>query len=411
MRNGNAARVSLMLFIAALAMSMFWSTVSPVWAAGNTSSSDSASSDSEGMMQPLVRAQLDQLDTEKIESFWRKVMGEYGGYLPEVKGEGIILLMSGDGGLSLKAVWQGMLRFFFDELLINGKLLGTIIIITVFAMILETIQAAFERNSVSMVAYAISYMVLIIIAVNSFYVAIGYAKEAISMMVDFMLALIPLVLALLAVSGNIASVAMFHPLIIFMVNISGTLIYTIIFPLLFLSAILYIVSSFSERYKVTQLARLLRNVSISILGIFLTSFLAVISVQGATTAVADGITVRTAKYITSNFVPIVGRMFADATDTVMGASLLVKNTIGLAGVVILLMICIFPAVKILTLAFIYNLSSAVMQPLGNSPIIECLSIIGKNLILIFAALATVGLMFFLAVTIIITAGNISVMVR
>lgn len=360
----------------------------------------------------IVNSQLNQLDTEQIEQFWQKIQDEYNGYLPEVRTPGIIPMITGNSeGLTFTGVVKGLLKYLFHEVLINFKLLGTIIIITVFAMILETMQTAFERNNVSTVAYAISYMVLIIIALNSFQVAIGYAREAISDMIDFMLALIPLVLALLAAMGNFSTAAMFHPLIIFMVNVSGTLIYTIIFPLLFLSAVLYIVSSLSDKYRVTQLAALLRNLSISILGIFLTSFLAVVSVQGATTAVADGVTVRTAKYITSNFVPVVGRMFADATDTVMGASLLVKNAVGLAGVVILILICLFPAVKIFSLALIYNFSAAIMQPLGNSPIIECLSVIGKNLVFVFAALATVGLMFFLAITILITAGNLSVMVR
>ncbi|WP_414631748.1 stage III sporulation protein AE, partial [Aneurinibacillus sp. UBA3580] len=128
-------------------------------------------------------------------------------------------------------------------------------------------------------------------------------------------------------------------------------------------------------------------------------------------AVADGVAIRTAKYIAGNFVPVVGRVFADAADTVVGASLLVKNAVGMAGVLILLLLVAFPALKILILAFLYNLSSAVMQPLGNSPILSCLSIIGKNLLYIFGALATVSLMFFLAITIVISAANVSVMMR
>ncbi|MGO4271934.1 stage III sporulation protein AE, partial [Paenibacillus sp. TAF58] len=96
---------------------------------------------------------------------------------------------------------------------------------------------------------------------------------------------------------------------------------------------------------------------------------------------------------------------------VIGASLLVKNAIGLVGVVILIMLCAFPAIKILTLAFIYNLSAAIMQPLGDSPIIVCLQTIGRSLIYVFAALAAVSLMFFLALTIMITVSNVSVMMR
>lgn len=104
-------------------------------------------------------------------------------------------------------------------------------------------------------------------------------------------------------------------------------------------------------------------------------------------------------------------MFADATDTVISASLLVKNSIGLAGVIIILFLCAFPAIKILTLALIYKVSAAIMQPLGDSPITACLDTIGKSMIYVFAALAAVGLMFFLAITIMLTAGNVTVMMR
>lgn len=359
----------------------------------------------------VVQTQVERLDLSNVEQFWKDLMTNYKGYLPGSEQQGIVSLMMSQDGFSIKQVFVGLLKYLFHELLVNGKLLGMIIIITVFATILETMQNAFEKNTVSKTAYAISYLVLIILAINSFRLAIGYAQDAISDMVNFMLALMPMVLALLAAMGNLTSVAMFHPLIIFMVNISGTIISKVIFPLLFLSAVLAIVSTFSDKYKVTQLANLLRNFSLGLLGIFLTVFLGIISVQGATSAVADGITIRTAKYVTSNFVPVVGRMFSDATDTVLGASLLVKNAVGVVGVIILIFLCAFPAIKIFTLSLVFNLSSAIMQPLGNSPIISCLSTIGKNLIFVFAALATVCLMFFLAITIIITAANISVMVR
>jgi stage III sporulation protein AE len=254
-------------------------------------------------------------------------------------------------------------------------------------------------------------MVLIVLAVDSFTVAVDAARTAIGRMIDFMLALVTLMLTLLTSMGNLGSVAFFHPLIVFMIHVIGTVIYTLVFPLLFFSTVLSIVSCLSDKYKVNQLAGLLKKVSVTVMGALLAIFLGVISVQGGSAAVADGVALRTAKYITGNFVPVIGRTISDAADTVMGASLLVKNTIGLAGVIILLMLCAFPALKILSLAFIYNFSAAVMQPLGNSPVIESLSNIGKTLIYIFAALAAVGLMFFLAITIIVASGNISVMMR
>ncbi|THE11279.1 stage III sporulation protein AE [Bacillus timonensis] len=365
----------------------------------------------DNQIQNQVEEQLETLGIDEIKQFWDEIVTDYGGYLPESQKGSLLEFIRGEKELSLKEWLLGLVKFVFHELIANGKLLSTLIMLTIFSMFLQTLQNSFEKSAVSKVAYAIVYMVLIIIALNSFRVAIMYTEEAIQSMINFILALVPLLLALVASSGGVASAALFHPLILFLMNTSGLLIQYIVLPLLFMAALLSIVSTLSEQYKVTQLAQLLRNASIGIIGVFLTIFLGVISVQGTTTAVADGITIRTAKFITGNFIPVIGRMFTDATDTVISASVLLKNTVGIFGVVILLLIAVFPAIKVLSLAIIYKLAAALLQPLGGGPVIACLDIISKSVVYIFAALAIVSLMFFLSITVIVAAGNLTLMVR
>jgi stage III sporulation protein AE len=364
-----------------------------------------------GLQQHVINQQLEDLGIDELKSFWTSIVDEYGGYLPESQKGSLMDFIKGEKEFSLKAWFSGVLKFAFQELVMNGKLLGTLILLTILSMFLQSLQNAFEGGNVSKVAYGIIFMVLIIIALNSFHVAIDYTQEAISTMINFIIALIPLLLALIAASGGMVSAAFFHPVILFLMNTSGLLIQNVVLPLLFLSALLSIVSTLSPHYKVTQLAHLLRTWSIGLLGAFMTVFLGVISVQGATAAVTDGITIRTAKFITGNFVPVIGRMFTDAADTVISASVLLKNTVGIAGVAIVLIIAAFPAIKILMIAFIYKLAAALLQPLGGGPVIECLDTIAKSVIYVFAALAIVSFMFFLSITVIIAAGNITMMVR
>ncbi|MBY0122435.1 stage III sporulation protein AE [Bacillus sp. S/N-304-OC-R1] len=361
--------------------------------------------------QTIVNSQIDSLNIDELKSFWEKITTEYGGFLPESQKGSLYEFLKGEKKFSFKEWSSGFLKFMFHEFIANGKLLGSLILLTIFSMFLQSLQNSFEKNTVSKAAYAIVFMVLIILALNSFHIAISYTQEAIDTMISFILALIPLLLALIASSGGIVSAAFFHPVILFLMNISGLLIQYVVLPLLFLSALLSIVSIMSEHYKVTQLANLLKNWSIALLGMFLTVFLGVISVQGASAAVADGVAIRTAKFITGNFIPVIGRMFTDATDTVVSASVLLKNTVGIAGVAILILIAAFPAIKILMIAFIYKFAAAILQPVGGGPIISCLDVISKSVIYVFAALAVVSLMFFLSITVIIAAGNLTMMVR
>jgi stage III sporulation protein AE len=361
--------------------------------------------------QELVDSQLKSMDLSELKQYWEDISSKYGGFLPESQKGSLYDFIKSDKKFSFKEWSQGILKFAFQEFVANGKLLGSLIMLTIFSMFLQSLQNAFEKSAVSKVAYSIVFMVLVIIALNSFHIAINYTNEAVGTMISFVLALIPLLLALMAASGGVISAAFFHPVILFLMNTSGLLIQYVILPLLFLAALLSIVSTMSESYKVTQLAQLLRNWSIGLMGIFLTIFLGVISVQGSSTAVTDGVAIRTAKFITGNFIPVIGRVFTDATDTVVSASALLKNTVGIAGVAILLIIVAFPAIKILMIAFIYKFAAAILQPLGGGPIISCLDIISKSIIYVFAALGIVSLMFFLSITVIVAAGNLTMMMR
>jgi stage III sporulation protein AE len=361
--------------------------------------------------EAMVDSQLKTLDFTELKSYWEEITDKYGGFLPESQKGSLYDFIKGDKKFSFKQWFNGIFKFAFQEFLANGKLLGSLVMLTVFSMLLQSMQNAFEKSTISKVAYSIVFMVLVIIALNSFHVAIDYTNETIGTMISFVLALIPLLLALIASSGGVVSAAFFHPVILFLMNTCGMFIQYVVLPLLFLAALLSIVSTMSEHYKVSQLANLLRNWSIGLLGMFLTIFLGVISVQGASAAITDGVAIRTAKFVTGNFVPVIGRVFTDAADTVISASVLLKNTVGIAGVAILLIIAAFPAIKILMIAFTYKFAAAILQPLGGGPIISCLDIISKSVIYVFAALGIVSLMFFLSITVIVAAGNLTMMMR
>jgi len=360
--------------------------------------------------QQLAEKQLESIDIRDIQNYWNDILVKYGGFLPESQKGSLVEFLQGEKEWSLKAWLTALLKFLVYELQANGKLLGMLILLTVFSMFLQSLQNAFEQQAVSKVAYAVVYMVLIMLALNSFRLAMEYAQEAIQTMSHFMIALIPLLLALLASSGGLVSAAFFHPMVLFLMNVTGAVVEYIALPLLFLAALLNVVSTISE-HKVTQLADLFTKIAMATLGVILTIFLGVMSVRGATAAIADGVALRTAKFVAGNFIPVIGKMFTDATDAVVTASMLLKNAVGVAGVALLLLLAAFPALKIFAISFVYKLSAAVLQPLGGGPVISCLNIISKSVLYILAALAVVSLMFFLSLTVIITAGNITMMVR
>ncbi|MDF2788437.1 MAG: spoIIIAE, partial [Neobacillus sp.] len=171
--------------------------------------------------QQLVDAQLETMDLTELKQYWEDIQNKYGGFLPESQKGSLYDFVKGDKQFSFKEWTNGIIKFLFHEFVVNGKLLGSLILLTIFSMFLQSMQNAFESSTISKVAYSIVYMVLVIIALNSFHIVIEYTNEAIGSMISFVLALIPLLLALIASSGGIISAAFFHPVILFLMNISG----------------------------------------------------------------------------------------------------------------------------------------------------------------------------------------------
>ncbi|ASN05281.1 stage III sporulation protein AE [Virgibacillus necropolis] len=354
---------------------------------------------------------LEKVSLDKIQQHWNKLIGDYGGYIPALEKSSLYEFIKNNGSFSVKNTLLGLVEYLFHEIIVNGKLLGLLLMLTLFSVLLQTMHTAFERSMVSKIAYFAVYLVLLFIALNSFYLVFSYTKDAIDAMSSFLIALLPLILGLMATFGSLITVSFFHPIIIFLIFASGVLVSNFVLPLLFLSALLLIVSSLTDSYQVTHLASLLKSISLGVLGVFLTIFLGVLSVQGAASAIQDGVAMKTAKFITGNFIPIVGRTFTDAADTILSASLLLKNSVGIVGLICIVLIALFPAIKIFAIAFIYKLAAAVLQPLGDGPIITSLNVISKHIMYILASLIAVTLMFFLAIVILVVAGNITLMLR
>src|SRR5699024_11904637 len=118
----------------------------------------------------------------------------------------------------------------------------------------------------------------------------------------FRISLIPLVLGIISTFGILVSVYFFPPVIIFLITFSGLFVSKFIIPLLLLSALLEIVSTLNEKHRVTHLANIIRTVSIGSLGVFLTVFLSIMSIQVADSAIQDVMAMIIAKIIIVIFI-------------------------------------------------------------------------------------------------------------
>ena len=130
-------------------------------------------------------------------------------------------------------------------------------------------------------------------------------QETTNNLVGFMNILVPLLMALMIYTGSITTSTILEPIILFITNFIGNMIQNIIIPLVLVAASLIIISKISDKIQVENLAKFLKSGIVWFLGIVLTIFVGIVSLEGTMSASVDGITAKTTKAVVSSAVPVV----------------------------------------------------------------------------------------------------------
>jgi len=360
----------------------------------------------------IINEQLNQLELDELQRFADDIVLNSEGLIPEIKIKDFVkTLYKNPEAISFKEILNRLWVFTWKELMLNIDLLGKIIILSVFCALLQNLHKGFDNESIAILAYNTCYVIIIIIAIGSFTVVSKLCINTIDKMVSFMQSLLPTLITLLLTVGGITSSSLFQPIVYTSLTFIATVIKTIIIPMITLSAVLSIISNISNKVKITKLASLVRGISVGLLGILLTIFTGIISIQGLAASSLDGLTAKTAKFAVDSFIPIIGDFLSEAFDTVVSCSLIIKNGISIIGLIILMLICLLPIIKIFSIFAIYKISGALIQPIIDNELVQCMSDISTSIFIMLCCVVAVGILFFISITIIMCIGNMTVMLR
>ncbi|APF26173.1 stage III sporulation protein AE [Clostridium sporogenes] len=312
----------------------------------------------------------------------------------------------GESHISVNKAAKAITTYVFKEIAASLKLIALLIMVAIICALLNNLQKAFSNETLSDIAYFACYALIIIILARSFYLGVNIARDTINKMTDFMMALIPILIMLIASIGGIAEAAMLDPIIIGTINISANIFSRFIIPLICMTFVLQFVDNLSEDYKINKLTKLLNQVALWTQGIVMTVFVGVVTIRGITSKAMDQVTVKTAKYAVDNFVPVVGKCLSDAISTVAGYSLLLKNSISSLGLIVIVAMLLVPVIKLLIMAFMYKMAAALIEPISDSRLVNSIGAAGDSLILILSCLICVSVMFFIMIAIMASAGKV-----
>ena len=249
----------------------------------------------DGYEGSVIDEQLDVFDTSQLQSLIDEIL-KNNDYIQGLDFKDTLKkLIKGDEVLRWNSLKEALGKMFFGEVRLNLLFLSKVLVIAIISAILTNLQSSFEQSNVSTLANYISYVLIAILVLGSFHQLIETVKGTIDTLVNFMELILPVLLTLLVLAGGPNTKALFHPMIIVVVNIIGEVVKNVVFPMIYFTFIISILSNLSERKEFKKLSELGRQVIVFIITASFTVFIGIITIYGLSSKI-DGITIRTAKF-------------------------------------------------------------------------------------------------------------------
>ena len=212
------------------------------------------------------------------------------------------------GNINNKTIINDILKILGKEIVGSVAVIGSIILIIIIHSIFKSLSEGLENKTISQITYYIQYILIVTLIMTNFSNILIMIKESIQNLVGFMNNLIPILITLMLTTGNIVSANLMQPIILFIITFIGNFITTIIIPLVLIATALGIISKISDKIQIDKLSKFLKSSVVWILGVILTIFVGLISVEGSLSSSVDGITAKTTKAAVSSFIPVVGKI-------------------------------------------------------------------------------------------------------
>lgn len=315
------------------------------------------------------------------------------------------------GNIDNKELGKGILKVVGKETLNSVRTIASIMIVIIIHSILKSISEGLENQGIAKISYYVQYILIVTLIMSNFSQVISMVKDSVNSLIAFSNTLIPLLFTLVLTTGNMISANLLQPVLLFMVTFIGNFISNIIIPMVLASTVLGIVSKISEYVQLDKLSKFFKSSVVWILGVVLTLFVSLVSVEGSLSSSVDGITAKTAKAAVSSFIPVVGKILGDAVDTVIGCTSILKNAVGIVGVIVILGICITPIIKLVLLMTTYYIGSAICEPIADAKIVKLLSEIGDTFRVLLAILCSLAVMLIIGTTLVMKISNSGLMYR
>lgn len=277
-------------------------------------------------------------------------------------------------------------------------ILGLIIIVSAFKLF------SHEQANTPVVEY-VSALAVSVTALVPVFSVITAAARSIKAGAQFMLSFVPVYGTILVAAGRpLTSAASGGILLAAGEGIVQLATYVIV-PLVGSYLAICITGSVSPILKTSGISELLKKTANWSLGLIMTVYIGVLTLQTTVNSAADNMAVRTGRFLLGSFVPVVGGALSEALTTLQSGVSLLRSSVGIYGVVVLVLTVLPVFIELLLWRAAMLLCSSAAGIFGCDGISALLKSADAALSFLISVLLICSFAFIISLAVLCTAGG------
>ena len=313
-------------------------------------------------------------------------------------------ILSGEGVGLVGALGQQMFRNMAGELSGLRSILVTLILIGIASAIFTNISGVVMQHQLAECGFYTTYLIMIIFLVKVAVYVYELTESTLMLMVDFLRIFLPTYFITVGVSGGTMTALGFYQ--IFMLVVLGIELFLVgvILPAIGGYLILTVINGIWQEEKLEPMTRLLKKGIVLVLKALLAFVSGTGVLQAMITPVIDS--AKTSVFQkTVSVIPGIGDLAGSASGVLLGTAVLIKNTVGIVIVILLLLICLLPVVKLFLIMLAMKVAASVMGMVADKRMTGCADRMGDGVTLLLQTMLTAVTFFFVLISIVAFTGN------
>ncbi|HBN85850.1 MAG TPA: hypothetical protein DDZ89_18640 [Clostridiales bacterium] len=312
--------------------------------------------------------------------------------------------LTGQFSPDINQLFQGAMNFLTHELRKNLVIILYVLIISVIYSIVSSMADSTGLKGVKDITGYICFGAIILIIIKSYMEVISKTSTMIGDLSGLVMSVTPLMISLLTTGGNVIGAATMSPVMMFYSQFCVVAVEKYFLPLAVSYGLTGMVKGISGEIKLDKLCGLIKSLCMWPLGLMLTFFSFILTLQKNISSGSGGLSVKLMKSLIG-FVPVVGGKLSEATTTVMNCLSIVRTASGTVIMICIVGIAALPILRTMILALVYKAAAAICEIISEKKYADALDFASVSLMMIAGISAVISIMFIIIMTIIIGTGN------